>query len=745
MSRTLIRGIAVVALLTLAVRFNVAADDKPGKKDADAAKPDAPRELVVWSGDAPAGLTWAKLGPKGTIDVAEKAGVGKSGKGLELSFDGDGWRGCGVNWKGWYPPEACDNVAKFNTLVFQIRQISKSPEASIRVTLVDNIKRSGGEPVGNLVDLVSSGAVEKIDGTWRRVVIPLQKFTAKKPLQLGRLWGIDFSNQGGGNLTFQIDQIGFSVDPSIPAPPPPDPFSARVTVATGKELHSIKEGIYGVASLRREKLVKYGIKITRWGGNPSTRYNWKLNVDNGASDWFFKNRGQPIQNLNQSGYLKHIRGNQSFGATTYQTVPMIGWVAKDASSYSFSVARFGAQKGSEPGQPDVGNGVRSDGKNVTGNDPRDTSQPAPPEFIEEAVRFVVSKAGPAEGDTNKPGVKYWVLDNEPALWNSTHRDVHPKPLSYDELWERTVQYAEAIRRADPSAKIAGYCSWGWMDLFYSALDAGTDNFGTKADWQAHGKVPMAEWFLKKCAAYRQKTGKPLLDVFDVHWYPQGQMNGQGVYQGKGFDPQLCALRLRSTRELWDPDYKSESWIANSGMGTVVALIPRIRNWIAEHNPGMEFCVGEYNFGGADNISGALAQADALGIFARENLDLAFLWHAPEGTLELGWQLFRDYDGKASRFGDLSLAANSNQSDLAVHAARRTADQALTIVLINKNLEAACNAEIDLETTRGKLQGWRFDSESEGKIVAVEKLPANAGGLLKLALPAASATILVVTP
>jgi hypothetical protein len=284
-----------------------------------------------------------------------------------------------------------------------------------------------------------------------------------------------------------------------------------------------------------------------------------------------------------------------------------------------------------------------------------------------------------------------------------------------------------------------------MDLFYSALDEGNDKFRTKADWQAHGKVPMAEWFLKKCGDYRQKNGKPLIDVFDVHWYPQGQVDGQSVYQGKGADPRFCALRLRSTRDLWDGDYKQESWIANAGMGDVVAVIPRVRRWIEQHNPGMELCLGEYNFGGADNISGALAQADALGIFGRENLDLAFLWHTPEGTQELGWQLFRDYDGNQGRYGDRSIAARSNQADLAVYAARRSSDRALTVVLINKNLHGDCAATIDLENVRGALHGWRFDQESDGKVIAVEKRPKTAGGPLTVTLPAASATMLVVTP
>ena len=124
---------------------------------------------------------------------------------------------------------------------------------------------------------------------------------------------------------------------------------------------------------------------------------------------------------------------------------MIGWVAKDASSYGFSVAKYGPQKATEPGHPDVGNGVKPDGSFVTGNDPRDTSVEAPPEFIAEAVRLVVKHAGKADGSDGSPGVKYWALDNEPMLWHATHRDVHPEPLGYDELWDRTVKYAKAIK------------------------------------------------------------------------------------------------------------------------------------------------------------------------------------------------------------------------------------------------------------------------------------------------------------
>src|SRR5262249_53162826 len=156
--------------------------------------------------------------------------------------------------------------------------------------------------------------------------------------------------------------------------------------------------------LPREKLAECGIPITRWGGNRSSRYNWRLGVDNAGSDWFFQNGGTPLERLSDTGYLKHIEANQALGATTYQTIPMPGWVAKDATSCGFSVAKYGKQQATQPGHPDSGNGIGTNGKPVTGNDPKDTSVEAGPEFIEEAVRYVAKKAGTADGTGGTAGV-----------------------------------------------------------------------------------------------------------------------------------------------------------------------------------------------------------------------------------------------------------------------------------------------------------------------------------------------------
>ncbi len=174
--------------------------------------PKTPPELLVWSGDKPAGQTWAKLGPKGSLKVTEGAGAGENKSGLVLHADGDGYRGCGVNWKGWFPADAASDATPYNALVFHIRQETRVEDADLTVALVDNVKRPDGQTASNAVSIIGDGGVEKIDGIWRRVVLPLDRFTRNQPLQLAKLWEVDFSNYGNSELTFHIDKIGFAVE-----------------------------------------------------------------------------------------------------------------------------------------------------------------------------------------------------------------------------------------------------------------------------------------------------------------------------------------------------------------------------------------------------------------------------------------------------------------------------------------------------------------------------------------------------
>jgi hypothetical protein len=42
------------------------------------------------------------------------------------------------------------------------------------------------------------------------------------------------------------------------------------------------------------------------------------------------------------------------------------------------------------------------------------------------------------GATSNGGLRYYILDNEPSIWHSTHRDVHPTGATMDEIKTKII-------------------------------------------------------------------------------------------------------------------------------------------------------------------------------------------------------------------------------------------------------------------------------------------------------------------
>ena len=58
-------------------------------------------------------------------------------------------------------------------------------------------------------------------------------------------------------------------------------------------------------------------------------------------------------------------------------------------------------------------------------------------------------------------------------------------------------------------------------------------------------------------------------------------------------------------QLWDPNYQSESWIADGNQN--VYLIPRIRRWADDNYPGTLMGITEYNWGAEGDMNGTTVQ------------------------------------------------------------------------------------------------------------------------------------------
>jgi hypothetical protein len=514
---------------------------------------------------------------------------------------------------------------------------------------------------------------------------------------------------------------------------------AAVTVAVdpGADRHPISPWIYGVNFGDDAQAAQLHWPVRRWGGNATTRYSWQDDVSNHASDWFFYNL--PNDNPNP-GALPDGSSSDLFvdstrvaGGEALVTVPLIGWTPTDRTRrWGFSVAKYGAQQQTEctltgyPSwcNPDAGNGLRANGTAITGNDPRDTSRPIDPSFVTSWMAHLAARTGSA----GNGGVRLYELDNEPALWNSTHRDVHPQPLTYDEQWQRTRDYAAAIKAQAPDALVVGPSDWGWCAYFYSAADG----CSAGADAQAHGNLPLLDWLLAQVAAYQAAHGVKLIDVLDVHYYPQGA----GIALSDDESAATSALRLRSLKGLYDPGYVDESWI-----GQPVRLIPRLRDWVANHLPGTRISIGEYSWGNDGGLSSALAQAEALAIFGRERLDMATRWVAPAANtrVEDAFRLYLDYDGQGSKAAGTSVRALSSDVDAVGAYAVAGPGARLFLLLFNKDtLDRPLSAQIAGGASYTAAL-YRFDGAQRLGTAGAATAPA---GALSLTLPARSATLAV---
>ena len=539
----------------------------------------------------------------------------------------------------------------------------------------------GGSAGDQKIALVANGdtnhhhLVTAPANAWTEVTVPFTHLG--NPATVSDLYWQDAT--GTAQPLFYLDDVQLLASN---APPPPPP---TLSIDAGVVRHAISENIYGMNFAEESLASELRLPVRRWGGNSTTRYNWKTSMTNTASDWYYENLPEGIVNVanlpNGSASDQFVEQNRRTGTRSILTVPLIGWTAKGSSprnhpyDCAFKVSRYGSQQAVDPWDSDCGNGIKKDGSLLTGNDPRDTSDPIDAAFVKGWIQHLVGRYGTGAN----LGVEFYNLDNEPMLWSSTHRDIHPQPVSYDELRDRTLMYAAAIKDADPTAKTLGPVLWGWCAYLYSAKDGCSPG----ADYLGHGSQHFIPWYLSQMRSHEQSTSRRILDYLDLHYYPQAS----GVSLAPAGSAATQSLRLRSTRSLWDPSYIDESWISDTEAGGVkVNLISRMREWVNTYYPGTRLALTEYNFGGLEDINGALAQADVLGIFGRENLDLATLW-SPPASGEPGafaFRMYRNYDAKGNGFGNQNVAAvSSNQDALAVYAAKRSKDNALTVMVINK--------------------------------------------------------------
>jgi hypothetical protein len=631
------------------------------------------------------------------------------------------------SWQAFYLNVAATDTSQITNLTFWINGGATGGQS----VQVQALLGSSAQPPVQLALLPTN--------SWRQINLSMTALNAANAPNFTGFW-----IQAEGNSpvpTFYVDDIALQW-----GPPPVVSTNANVTVTVdaAADRHAISPLIYGVSFAdTTNQLSDLNIPLHRSGGNATTRYNWQLNATSRASDWYFESLGSSSSTPGGDGD-DFIRDSKTVGAQPMLTMPIIGWVAKlgggRAGLASYSTNKYGAQTGHDPGWSAAGNGVsQATGLEITNNDPTDANLIVGTNFQAGWVQHLTNRWGAASNG----GLRYYLMDNEWGIWHATHRDVHPTGATMDETLNDICNYAAMIKNIDPGAAIVGPEEWGWSGYLYSGYD---QQYGKLHGWSflpdraAHGDQDYMPWLLNQIRLRSEASGKRLLDVFTLHFYPQG---GEALNDDVSTSMQL--RRNRSTRALWDTNYVDETWI-----NSIVMLIPRMKQWVATNYPGTLTGITEYNWGADDYPNGATAQADVLGIFGREGLDLAARWTMPAtGTPAYhAFKLFRNYDGGRSTFGDTSVRAVApNPDQLAAFGAVRASDGKLTVMAINKDPLNFTPLTLTLTNlpAAGTAQVWQLSSTN-----GISHPPdvSFTNGILNQLLPAHSVTLFVlpsVTP
>ena len=480
------------------------------------------------------------------------------------------------------------------------------------------------------------------------------------------------------------------------------------------------------------------LDLDRAGGNRWTAYNWETNASNAGSDYLYENDDYLSSSATPAEAVRSfIAADQSLGMASVMTVQLQGLVAGDENG-PVSVAN----------PPDMTRfKTVVDMKSTVSSAPFTLTPPTTDAyaFMDEFLWALDQKFSGLGIFGASPALPTFVsLDNEPELWNSTHLEVQgPNPISSDDYITKTINLTEALKNQFPDAQIFGPVHYGFQGIYnwqgeLSATPDGVNWFPDK--------------YLPAIKAASDTYGKPLVDVYDFHWYSEATDGTTRVTNLTGANLTAAQVQaiVQSPRSLWDPTFTENSWITTDVLNEPIQILPRLQSKINAEFPGTRISITEYENGGDNHIAGTIAQADNLGIFGAQGVYAATLWPLNSSCpyILAGFRAFRGFDGASADFGDTALqATSSNVQNVVVYASLdSTTPGRVVFVAINRFTSSQVTA-INGQSLSGTATIYQMTATSaQGqnaiKPVMVGQMPVS-GTSLSITLPALSVTTIEV--
>ncbi|MDR0974469.1 MAG: glycoside hydrolase family 44 protein [Ruminococcus sp.] len=458
-----------------------------------------------------------------------------------------------------------------------------------------------------------------------------------------------------------------------------------ININPNEHIKSISPYIYGVNVGTDLNLVSPG--SLRLGGNRLTAYNWENNLSNAGSDYDNNTDKYLVSQVPDD--LKFKPGAPTLAISyeaetrgipyTLTTLQVQGYVASNTpgrvnpefaapSKYWFEVK---SRKGSD----------------FEGSGNKDDEYV----YMDEFMNYLFDKIGDSSSPT---GIKGYSLDNEPALWESTHSLIQSEQIGCEEFIAKTVDMASMVKEMDSGAEVFGPALFG-----YSAFD----NFTNAPGWNdIKASHPEYNWFvdyyLDEMKKAEENIGTRIVDVLDVHYYTE-QKGVCGERSCNHYDNDGCIqARLDGVRSLYEEGYLENSWITDTG-SKFFPLIPKLQTAIDTFYPGTKLGFTEYNFGAGDHISGAVTEALVLGTFIDYGVYFADIWPIGDMAYQLSAiNMFTNYDGNRNGFGNTLVKSDYDNENIAVYSSVDSENpDSVKVIVINKNLHEAETVNINISS------------------------------------------------
>lgn len=460
----------------------------------------------------------------------------------------------------------------------------------------------------------------------------------------------------------------------------PDTQSINVTIDVNDVKGKISPYIYGISAESDISMLK--VNAIKQTDPRVSSYNWETN---------FSNSGTGTASTNDAGligsyppgrwgepalYTEYLitKAKRYNIPSRYVTLQMMGMVAADNEDDIFSTGGSGRWNDiffskadsylSEPNISDVS------------------------VYVDEYVSYLVNRYGYAVDG----GINGYFLDNEPENWAERFPSAVSEKITADELVDRSAKLASAVKKIDPTALVYGPSVSGIEGYTY---------LKNRTDWENHNREYswFIDYYLMKMNEASRLSGTRLLDVLDVHYHTEAT-NGLLEQVIDGTDAISNSTRMQAPRIFWDSSYTENSTIAILHTQHL-PLIPTLEASINMYYPGTKLSFSEYNFGGGDHISGGIATADTLGIFAKFGVHMACLKPNTENIEyhKSAINIYTNYDGMGSSFGDMFIASDNGGDNMSSVYSSIDGDDITTVktVIINKNRTSKKNVTISIDS------------------------------------------------